>query len=57
MGNFENEQFGNYTLYAYAKAKTAIVITSKNNKVLVIALKSAEKTEDLYASLIGGINK
>lgn len=54
MGNFKNAEFGNYTLYAYAKAKTAIVLTSNDGKVLVIALKTSAETENLYNSLCDG---
>ncbi len=54
MGIFKNEEFGSYTLYAYMGAKTAIVITSKEGDVLVIALKNAEQTERLYNALSDG---
>ena len=51
LGNFQNEEFGAYTLYAYTRADTYIVITS-NDDILVIGLKDSKSTEKLYDKIL-----
>lgn len=55
LGNFKSEEFGNYTLYAYTKCDSAVVIKSGEH-ILVITGKDAAETQVLYNSLIARIN-
>ena len=50
LGNFRNDEFGNYTLYAYTASDSAIVIKSGEN-VLVITDINSEETLALYETL------
>ncbi len=50
MGVFQNEEFGSYTLYAYADAEEFVVLSS-GERTLVIGLKSTEDTEALYRQI------
>ena len=50
IGNFRNAEFGNYTLYAYTKCDSAVVIKS-GEQILVITGENIEETQALYNSL------
>ena len=50
LGNFQNEEFGNYTLYAYTASDSAVVIKSGEH-ILVITGKNTAETKTLYDSL------
>ena len=50
MGTFQNEEFGQYTLYAYNACQSAIVLRS-GEKVLVITGKDILETMDLFEKL------
>lgn len=50
MGNFKNDEFGNYTLYAYTGADSCIVIRS-GDETLVIAGGDTGETEKIYKEL------
>lgn len=50
-GNFTNEEFGSYTLYAYTAVKPVIVVHHSGNMVLVFNLKTVEETKSAYESL------
>lgn len=50
LGNFQNEEFGNYTLYAYTASDSAVVIKSDEH-ILVITGKNTAETKTLYDSL------
>ena len=50
MGAFRNEEFGNYTLYAYTKCDAAVVLTVDGKKVVVNG-KNAEETKAIYDAL------
>ena len=50
-GRFNNNEFGNYTLYAYANAKSHIVIETKNFGTLVISGKTTDDTLKIYNEL------
>ncbi len=50
MGTFQNDEFGPYTLYAYTRAEEYIVL-SVDEKTLVLGLKDAEETRELYRSI------
>ncbi len=51
MGNFQNEEFGNYTRYTYTKPGAAIILTHKG-KTWVLSGKTADETQDLYQELL-----
>lgn len=51
LGTFENDEFGVYTRYTYAKCKTCIVIKDGEN-VLVINSADAESTQALYEEIV-----
>ena len=51
MGTFQNEEFGNYTLYGYNGCDAAIIIRS-GDKVLVVNASTAVETQALYETLL-----
>ncbi len=56
MGNFKNDEFGNYTLYAYTGADSHIVMEN-NGKYLVVSAKTVEETQALYENLLERMGK
>ena len=52
MGRFVNDEFGGYTLCAYTKNKTVVVIRL-GEKVLVCGLKEGGATEKMYWEIKG----
>lgn len=50
IGNFKNDEFGSYTLYAYTACDSAVVIKS-GDQVLVITGQDAAQTHALYNTL------
>jgi hypothetical protein len=50
IGNFNNEELGNYTLYAYTQCDSAVVIKSGEH-ILVITGENIAETKALYDSL------
>lgn len=50
LGNFKNDEFGKYTLYAYTGCKACIVIRS-GERVLVLTAENAADTKILYEAL------
>ncbi len=50
IGNFKNDEFGSYTLYAYTACDSAVVIKS-GEQVLVITGQDAAQTQALYYTL------
>lgn len=51
MGQFKNDEFSYYTIYAYTKCKSAVVL-SNGKTHLVINCDTAEKTKELYETLL-----
>ena len=51
MGTFRNDEFGRYTIYAYTKAESYVVL-HRDGKVLVIAGKTAQETKAIYDTLV-----
>lgn len=51
MGNFKNEEFGNYTRYTYKNCDAGIVLMV-NGKELVISGKDKEETRVIYEELM-----
>lgn len=51
-GNFTNEEFGTYSLYAYTAVKPVIVVHHSENLVLVFNLKTVEETKAAYQKLL-----
>ncbi len=47
LGNYKNEELGNYTIYSYTQCDTFIVMKI-DNKVLVLNGKNAEETRIIY---------
>ena len=56
MGECENDEFGNYTRYAFNSCDACIVITIDDKK-LVINGKTEELTKEIYDELTLRINK
>lgn len=54
MGTFTNDEFGNYTLYAYMNCPGAVVIRSGEN-ILVLNCKTTEETQSLYEAILAKI--
>ncbi len=50
MGRFKNDEYGSYSLYAYAKNHVAIKLTLKGG-ILVINHETRDKTVELYEGL------
>ena len=52
LGRFQNDEFKDYTLYAYTKSENCVIITV-GDKTLVIGLEDFESTKEFYEKLIG----
>lgn len=50
LGNFENEEFGNYTRYTYYNPEACVVL-KVNGKTLVLSGKDAAETQAFYQQL------
>lgn len=50
QGNFKNEEFGAYILYAYTKCDTCVVMETKQG-VVAVSQKTEEETEKLYEEI------
>lgn len=50
MGNFKNDEFGNYTRYSYTDCKACVLI-KVDEKILVIGAKSTEETNAIYKEI------
>ncbi|MBR6770441.1 MAG: SdpI family protein [Lachnospiraceae bacterium] len=50
MGEFENQEFGNYTRYSYIGCDSCVVLTVKG-RIFVINGKDTEATEKIYQEL------
>lgn len=55
-GIFQNEEFGQYTLYAYTNGEGCVILRQDDN-VLVIIGKTMEETKGIYESLLIKIGK
>ena len=51
MGNFQNEEFGNYVRYSYPSCDSCIIL-KVNGKILVINGKEEETTKKMYEKLL-----
>lgn len=51
MGNFQNDEVGSYTLYAYNGAEEYLVLEN-GKRILVIGMKDADKTQAIYQALL-----
>ncbi len=56
LGNFQNKEFGSYTLYAYKGAEGYIVLTS-DGKTLVIGMNNAKDTQIIYDTILERMGK
>jgi hypothetical protein len=50
MGNFRNDEFGNYTRYSYTECTSCVVITLEG-KTLVISGTDTESTKTIYDTI------
>ncbi len=55
MGNFKNDEFGNYTRYAYTRCKSCVILES-NGKVLIINGKNTADTKKIFNLLSSKIS-
>lgn len=55
-GVFQNDEFGQYTLYAYTNGEGCVILRQEDN-VLVIVGKTLEETKEIYESLSAKIGK
>ena len=51
LGGFQNDEFDEYTLYAYAKCNTLVVLHLKNHAILVIGGEDPAASEALYEEI------
>ncbi len=51
MGDFENDEFGKYTRYSYAKCASSIVLTVKG-EIFVLNGADEESTREIYEELL-----
>ncbi len=56
MGTFQNDEFSSYTLYAYTGAEEYIVLET-GEKTLVIGMKDADETREIYQSILAKMDK
>ncbi len=56
MGTFQNDEFGSYTLYACTGAEEYIVLEI-GEKTLVIGMKDADETREIYQSILAKMDK
>ncbi len=52
MGNFQNEEYGNYTRYTYTTAQANIIIHYNGDRVLVLGCETFLETMELYNALM-----
>jgi hypothetical protein len=55
-GIFQNDEFGQYTLYAYTNGEGCVILRQEDN-VLVIVGKTLEETKGIYESLLAKVGK
>lgn len=51
LGNFENDEYGNYTRYTYANCEAGVVLFVDDREV-VISGKDKESTKEIYEELV-----
>ena len=51
LGAFQNDEFGNYTRYAYTQSESCVVLTV-DGKILVVNGADAESTKVIYENLL-----
>ena len=56
LGNFENEEFGNYTRYTYYHAEACVVL-HVNGKTLVLSGRDKAETQAIYQELLAKTEK
>ena len=52
MGNFQNEEFGNYTRYTYYRPEACVVLTVTGEKTLVLSGETKADTNTIYQELL-----
>lgn len=56
VGTYQNDEFGTYTLYAYADAAEFIVLTA-HEQTIVIGLCSAQETKAIYETMVERVGR
>ncbi|WP_426349609.1 DUF3784 domain-containing protein [Alloiococcus sp. CFN-8] len=56
QGNFRNDEFGAYTLYAYTKCDSFVVLDT-DDRMVVINAETHEETKELYNNLKEALSK
>ena len=51
-GDFKNDKYGDYKLYAYANADTFVVIQDQEGAITAFGLQDAETTMEAYETLL-----
>ncbi len=57
LGNFNNEEYGAYYLYAYTGCDASVVLYMKNDKIIVLGGSDAEDTQVIYHTLCEKIGR
>ena len=57
LGGFRNDELGNYTSFVYTGKSPSIILRTKNEKIIVIALENAEDTTALYNEITSSIGE
>lgn len=55
-GNFRNDEYGDYILYAYANCDSYVVLKT-NSKTVVLNAKTSQETEQLFEQIENAISK
>ena len=55
MGSFQNEQFGDYTLYAY-RGSDAYIAVGSGDEVIVVGMKESDDPQAVYETILEHIN-
>lgn len=55
-GDFKNEKYGDYQLYAYAGADAYVVVQRKDGEIIVFALADTATTKAAYETLMEHVN-
>ena len=57
LGGFKNDELGSYTSFVYTGKSPSIILRTKNEKIIVIALENADDTTALYNEIASSISE
>ena len=57
LGTFKNDELGIYTSYVYTGKSPSIILHTKDERVIVIALENADDTTSLYNEIVSNIGE